>query len=118
MIKKAEDMIREIRERMRGGSGQVELVQLFSPGEFTGKARLIARLTLPAGASIGMHQHLHDEEIFYFISGKGFYQDTPDDPGQPIQAGDASLTLAGGWHAIVNQGPEPLVLLAVILLTD
>jgi mannose-6-phosphate isomerase-like protein (cupin superfamily) len=118
MIKKAEEMLREIRENMRGGSGQAELVQLFKPGEFAGKARLIARLTLWTGCSIGMHQHLGDEEVFYIISGEGTCQDSPDGPRQPVQAGDATLTVAGGWHAIMNEGPEPLVLLAVILLTE
>lgn len=118
MIKKSEAMIREIKERMRGGDGQAELVQIFTPGEFSGKARLIARLTLYEGCSIGLHQHLNEEEIFYFISGAGLLQDSADDPGQPVTAGDASLTVAGGFHSIRNAGREPLVLLAIILLTD
>jgi mannose-6-phosphate isomerase-like protein (cupin superfamily) len=118
MIKKSETMIREIREQMRGGNGQAELVQIFTPGEFMGKARLIARLTLYEGCSIGLHQHLGEEEIFYFVSGSGVLQDSENDPGQPVSAGDASLTLAGGYHSIRNAGQEPLVLIAIIILAD
>jgi mannose-6-phosphate isomerase-like protein (cupin superfamily) len=118
MIRKAEDMIREIKDSMRGGCGQVELVQLFKPGEYAGKARIIARLTLNQGCSIGAHQHLHEEEIFYVISGQGLLAEPADGPETLLNAGDAALTISGGSHTIRNAQPEPLVLLAAVLLTD
>jgi mannose-6-phosphate isomerase-like protein (cupin superfamily) len=118
MIRKAEELVREIKENMRGGAGQVEVVQLFKPGEFNGKARIIARLTLGQGSSIGMHQHLQEEEIFYVISGQGLLTDAAGEPEAILAAGDASITSSGGTHSIRNQESEPLVLLALVMYTE
>jgi mannose-6-phosphate isomerase-like protein (cupin superfamily) len=118
MIKSEADMVCEIKERMRGGNGQVQLTHLFKPGEFGGQARMIARIRLEPGSSIGLHQHLHEEEIFYIISGEGVISDADEDPGKAVHAGDATITTSGGSHAVRNTGDQPLVMLAVILLTD
>ena len=116
MIKRAEEMIREIKENMRGGSGQVELTHLFQPGEFKGRARLCARITLEPGCSIGLHEHQNEEEIYYVLSGQGLLAEGAGRPEQALRAGDASLALGGQSHTIRNEGPQPLELLALILL--
>lgn len=115
MIRRAEEMIKEIREQMRGGKGYVEVTHLFKKDELRGKssARLIAKLTLNSGCSIGLHPHENDEEIFYVIKGKG----RVDDNGKTydVSVGDATLTGGGETHSIENIGDEPLEVLAVIL---
>ncbi|TCL69324.1 cupin domain [Hydrogenispora ethanolica] len=116
MLRTNDAMECEFRERMREGNGTVTIKHLFKEAEINGKARLMAEITLPPGASIGFHQHDREEELFYFISGTGRLNE--DGQWQEIQAGDASLTGGGHGHAIENTGNEPLVLLAVILLYD
>ena len=116
MIKRAEDMVREIKDSMRGGQGQVALTHLFKPGEFQGKARLCARITLEPGCSIGFHEHVHEEEIYYIISGQAVLTDSAVGSDQTLRAGDASITLDGQRHAIRNDSQETLELLALILL--
>lgn len=114
MIRRNEDMIKEIREQMRDGKGCVKVTHLFKKDELHGKAaRLIAKLTLNPGCSIGLHPHEKDEEIFYVIKGKG----RVDDNGKTyeISAGDATLTGGGETHSIENIGTEPLEVMAVIL---
>lgn len=114
MKRTEQEMMREIKEQMRGGDGQVELVHLYSQDEFRGRCRLMARLTLMPGSSIGAHVHDQEEEIFYVISGTA----VADDNGAKttLAAGDTLKTGGGESHAIRNDGTEPLVLLAVILL--
>lgn len=116
MIKRMEDMAKEIRERMRGGKGSVQIQHIFTQDELTGKCRLFARVTLEPGCSIGIHNHDREEEIYYIISGKA----TVDDNGnvQELRPGDAVITGNGAYHAIENTGTEELVLMAVILLFD
>jgi len=116
MIRRAEDMIKEIREQMREGKGYVEVTHLFKKDELYGKsksARLVAKLTLNPGCSIGLHPHESDEEVFYVIKGKG----RVDDNGQTyeVSAGDATLTGGGETHSIENIGTEPLEVIAIIL---
>lgn len=116
MLKKQDEMVKEIKERMRGGKGSVELTHAFTQEEFIGKCRLFARVVLEPGCSIGMHTHDREEEVYYIISGKG----TVDDNGDiyMLKPGDAVKTGNGSYHAIENTGTETLVMIAVILLFD
>jgi mannose-6-phosphate isomerase-like protein (cupin superfamily) len=114
MIRKSRDMEREVRERMRDGIGAVEILHVFRSGELKGHTRLFARLRLPAGSSIGFHRHQGEEEIFYILSGRGEVGE--GGPATPVQPGDAVLTGDGAGHSIANAGPDPLELLAVILV--
>ncbi len=114
MVKRAEEMVREIKEQMRGGKGSVEITHIFQKDELRGKARLCARLTINPGCSIGLHPHMDEEEIFYVISGRGLVNDNGAE--KEVKAGDGILTGGGASHAIENIGNEPLVLFAVILL--
>ncbi len=114
MIREAGDMVKEIKERFRGGEGSVEITHMFQKEELTGKARLCAKLTLNPGSTIGLHEHSNEEEIFYIIKGKGLAFD--NGVTREVKAGDAILTVGGTSHSVNNTGDEPLELLAVILL--
>lgn len=114
MIKRAEAMVRELKEQMRGGKGTVAITHLFSQDEIGGKARLIAKIELEPGCSIGFHEHQNEEEIFYIISG----QATLDDQGEVSQLdpGDAAITKGGQSHSLSNNSDKLLTVMAVILL--
>ena len=114
MVKRSTDMEKEVRERMRGGTGSVEILHIFRPAELKGKTRLLARLRLPPGSSIGYHMHEREEEIFYIISGTGLV--TEQGVSSPVGPGDAVLTGGGGGHSLENTGVEPLELIATILV--
>lgn len=114
MIRKGRDMETEVRERMRDGTGSVEILHVFRSKELKGRTRLFARLKLAAGSSIGFHRHDGEEEIFYILSGRGEVGE--GGPTTTVGPGDAVLTGDGAGHSIVNAGPDPLELMAVILV--
>ena len=114
MVKTAEKMEREVRDSMRGGSGEVEIVHIFKAEELGGKARLLARLRLGKGSSIGYHEHNDEEEVFYILRGQGVVSENGEE--KTVAAGDAALTKGGNSHSIRNDSEEPLEVLAVILL--
>ena len=62
MLRRREEMVKEIRENMRGGNGKVEILHIFKKEELTGRTRLFARLKLESGCSIGYHSHENEEE--------------------------------------------------------
>jgi mannose-6-phosphate isomerase-like protein (cupin superfamily) len=109
-------MVREIRENMRGGQGKVEIINLFKPGEFKGQARICARIILEPGCSIGVHEHVGEEEIYYVVRGQAILTDSTAEGEQVMLPGDASLTLGGQAHAIRNGGTETLEIIALVLL--
>ena len=114
MIARSSGLQTEFREHMRGGKGTVKLEHWFKPEAFGAKIRLCTRMTLAPGSSIGSHTHEAEDEIYLVLSGSGLIQEN----GQwvPISAGDAILTGKGGTHGVENNGTEPLVIAAVIIL--
>ncbi len=114
MLRRAEEMEKEIKEQMRGGKGSVEITHIFKQSELTGKARLVAKVTINPGFSIGLHEHVNEEEIYYIIKGKALVDDNGEK--REVNPGDAVLTGGGAVHSIENTGSEVLELLAVILL--
>jgi mannose-6-phosphate isomerase-like protein (cupin superfamily) len=113
MLKSPQQMEAEYREHMRGGQGTVELMHLFKE-ELPARCRILARITLPEGASIGYHTHDNETEIYYFLKGTG----TVDDNGEqkPVSVGDALHTGGGRGHAVFNTGTGDLEFMAVIVL--
>jgi mannose-6-phosphate isomerase-like protein (cupin superfamily) len=116
MVRRENQMEKDVRQRMRDGKGEVEILHIFKQDELQGKARLMARITLNKDCSIGPHEHHQEEEIFYIVKGKGTVVDNEEEI--QVGPGDAVLTEAGTSHSIRNDGEEPLQLVAVILLYD
>ena len=114
MIRKENEMQKEIREKMRDGDGSVEILHIFKQEEFTGKVRLFAKVKLGPGSSIGEHQHLKEDEVYYIISGKGIVNDNGNE--YEVNKDDAILTGKGASHSIRCIGDEPLIFIAVIVL--
>lgn len=113
MIKKPGDMKTEARDRMRGGDGTVVIRHYFDKADFAASVRLCARLTVPPGAGIGMHQHIEEDEVYIVTRGSGVLDDGKVQT--PISSGDAVLTGKGESHAIWNNGREDLEIIAVIV---
>lgn len=114
MIARTGELETENRMNMRGGNGCVNVAHWFKPEAFGARMRLCARLTIEPGASIGTHAHEGEDEIYLVLSGTGRIFD--DGAWSPIRAGDAILTGKGGSHSVENNGDEPLVIAAVIIL--
>lgn len=113
MIRKSPEMEVETRENMKGGQGKVAIQHFFKQAEFTSKTRLCSRLVLPAGASIGMHRHEKEDELFYVLKGTGILDD--NGARTRISEGDAILTGGGDGHAVINDSRDDLELVAVIM---
>jgi mannose-6-phosphate isomerase-like protein (cupin superfamily) len=115
MYRKESEMKLQIREKMRGGKGEVKILHIFEKEELNGKARLCALIRLDPGCSIGPHEHNDEEEIFYFIRGRGLAIE--DGKEYIVEPGSALLTGGGLSHSIENtHQKEPLEFMAVILL--
>ncbi len=113
MIRTPNEMTVEERPAMRGGLGTIQIRHAFTPAEFTVKARLCATLLIPPGASIGPHAHVNEDELYYVLSGTGLIDDGT--AKTRVNPGDAILTGGGASHGVINDGSEPLALLAVIV---
>jgi mannose-6-phosphate isomerase-like protein (cupin superfamily) len=115
MIRTHGTFLTEFRESMRGGTGIVKVETLWTPGiELKSKTRLYARMTLEPNTSIGYHDHVGEEEVYYILHGCAMV--TENGKKHSVSAGDSILTGNGAGHAIENACTEPLVILATIIM--
>ena len=91
----------------KGGEGETIVRKFDDP-----RMGAVVRITLPQGASIGLHTHSGNCEIVYVLSGSG--QCIDDGAEYPISAGVCHYCPEGHTHSIRNTGGEPLELLGVL----
>ena len=106
MVKKYSEITHIFNEHMKGGDGTVEVIPSVVQGEYESDANVIARLILKPGCSLGMHEHIGEEEIITVLHGTAEYNDN----------GESSTVESCGRHSIANASPsEDLELMAVII---
>ena len=113
MIRRKDEQAIEFK-CIRSGIGEVEMHKICeSVDELFGKGRLFNHMILAPGNTIGEHVHEGDNEVFYFLSGTGEYNDN----GTIVQVhpGDTTICSDGTLHGLKNTGDEPLEFIALIL---
>lgn len=114
MIRRKDEYKVDIREEMRGGNGKVKIEHLWdADNELKACTRLMAKITLEPGCSIGFHTHDNEEEVFYIIKGTA----EADDNGkiEVLNPGDTILTGNGAGHSMKCISEEALEMTAVIV---
>lgn len=95
------------------GVGEI-LIEKILDEELADKCGLYAKVTIPAGAALGYHEHHGNGESYFVLSGEGVY----DDNGKKriVRAGESTWTPDGSGHGFDNsQGKEDLVFMALIV---
>ncbi len=114
MFFKLQEMKGTRREHIQNGHGGAMFYSCMAPEEKPAGSRLkmVARIELDPGASVGEHEHKGDEEVYIVLSGRGDFTD--DEKSHEVGPGDIMVTLDGHRHSLMNTGTKPLVFVAVI----
>jgi len=103
----------EIREKARGGKGTLELHHFLEEEQLAPHSRLLCKMVMEPGNSMGYHIHEDEGEFFYILSGVAKVMD--NDEEVLLYPGDTLFTPSGSSHSIEAEGDETLEYLAVIL---
>lgn len=94
-----------------GGHGLIDFHRVWSHEAFAGPCNFVDYAVLPPGASIGVHTHGDDEEIYLVLEGQGVMHLDGDEfrvgPGSVIK------NRRFGRHGLRNDGDSPLRLFVV-----
>jgi len=113
MIRKSEDCAHTVVEKAVNGNGTAEFDCIWEPEkDMHSKNRLFSKITLKPGCSVGYHEHLNEEEVYYILKGQALYNDNGTE--SVLKAGDCTITRHGESHGIACYGDEPMEFLAVI----
>ena len=69
MYHRASELKHIFNENMKGGTGTVEIIRSVNPIDYESPAKMIAKLILRPGCSLGKHMHEGEEEIITILSG-------------------------------------------------
>ena len=106
-------MEKQVVQNMCGGEGCVIIERILNEKQLNGKCGLYARVTIPAGSSLGYHEHHGESETYFIISGEGEYDD--NGKKRTVRAGDVTFTPDGCGHGLKPVGSEPIVFMALII---
>jgi len=112
LLKRRADMPRQPFPECHEGVGVVDWTNMLSGNELEGRRlNFIHDDIIPPGASIGVHPHHDQEEIYIILAGEGVM--TLDDVEHPVGPGDATVVFPGGNHGLKNTGSADLRLIVV-----
>ena len=113
MVRRKEEIRVRRVEHAQGGKGAVTFTDFLLPEDAPGHGRVISKLVIPPGASIGPHTHSGEFEAFYVLDGEA----TVNDNGREVvlHPGDMHLCPNGQSHGTANHGERDLTLIALIL---
>jgi len=115
MYTKAGEHRVEIREKARGGEGKLAVHHFLEKEQLAPHSRLLCKIVMEPGNSMGMHTHVDEGEFFYIL--KGSVKITEDGEEIILRPGDTLYTPAGGSHLIEVDGDETVEYLALVLST-
>lgn len=97
------------REKPAGGEGQLlgRFAYTRHQTDDQDAIREIGWLTLPPGASIGLHKHTNNEDVYLIVEGDGIFVGT-DGKEIPVSDGDVTIARPGQSHSLKNTGRRPL----------
>jgi len=105
-----------------GGVGTIMVRQLLGiepklpgvpgfPEDFDSCLSFMHETTLPPGTSIGLHDHVGNEELYFVVEGKG--EMTVDGVAAIMEPGDVCLTKNGSKHTFRNIGDKDLKIIVL-----
>lgn len=97
--------------RAHDGLGEIGFHRVFEQTFFRAACHFVDYAVLPPGASIGVHRHGEDEEIYLVLSGSGLM--ILDGVEHRVGAGSVIVNRPGGAHGLLNDGDADLRLFVV-----
>lgn len=81
---------------------------------FDPRVRLFSLIQVKPGEEVEYHMHVGESETFFFLSGKGVYND--NGTKVDVVPGMVTFTPSGEGHAVKNTGDEMLTFIALIVV--
>lgn len=112
MIITGRQMTEQIRSNLKGGNGDIHFTNFVNP-ESMKNCRLLSKMSIPVGASIGEHTHINETEYYIILDGCAKVIDNGLE--QIANTGEVIVTGPNCSHSIFNIGDSQLIVIAIII---
>ena len=116
MIKNFLTTEKQRQETSHGGTGAVDLYEIWGNSDFRSNVDFIDRLVVPPGSTVGFHKHGKNEEMYIVLEGTGLMKIENEEIA--VVKGDMILNPMSGRHGLVNNSSEDIDLLVVQVNID
>jgi mannose-6-phosphate isomerase-like protein (cupin superfamily) len=116
MIKNYLTAVKQRQESSHGGTGTVDLYEIWGKSDFRSDVDFIDRVVVPPDSTIGFHKHGENEEMYIVLEGNGLMNIENEEI--PVSKGDMILNPGGGRHGLVNNSAENIDLLVIQINID
>lgn len=94
-----------------GGSGLVDLYEIWSKPDFKSDVDFIDRMVVPPKSTVGHHKHGNNEEMYIVLSGNGVM--TIGGETVTVEQGDMILNPPHGEHGLRNESDADIDILVL-----
>ena len=111
MIKNFLATDKQLQKKSHGGTGSVELYEIWESLDFKCNVDFLDRVVVLPGSTIGFHKHGNNEEMYIILSGNGLMKIEDDEVA--VSKGDMILNPAGGRHGLTNNSGQNINILVI-----
>ena len=101
--------IRRVAEH--GGSGPIMFRRLIDSGEFDTNVDFLDLTVIPAGSTIGRHEHHGNEELYFIVNGDPLVR--VDGAERRLHRTDVAIVRSGGSHELINDSGRDVEIFVV-----
>ena len=118
MIRKKAEQRVELKENQYGGQGQMTITHGIEKQDHNNpRFHMFARVTVPAGATIGRHNHTGKTEAVCILEGVCLYKDNSGEEHNLLPGDCAIVSGTEDEQQMRNPGPDAMVYM-VAIVTD
>jgi mannose-6-phosphate isomerase-like protein (cupin superfamily) len=111
IVRNAWKIQKDVGRSRHGGEGAIENWHIFESEDWQSNLTIIGFDILPPGTSIAVHQHIHEEKLYFVMEGTGLM--TVNGEQRRVVSGDAVPLNAGGSHGLENDSDKPLMVMVI-----
>ena len=116
MIKNFLTAEKQLQKNSHGGTGPVDLYEIWGKSDFESNVDFLDRVVVPPGSTIGFHKHGKNEEMYIVLEGTGLMN--IEDEEIVVKEGDMILNPAEGRHGLTNDSDKNIDVLVVQVSTN
>ena len=113
MIKNYLTTDKQRQNSSHGGTGPVDLYEIWESSDFKSGVDFFDRVVVPPGSTIGFYIHGKNEEMYIVLEGNGLMR--VEDDEVTVGKGDMILNPAGGRHGLINNSDLDIDILVIQL---